>query len=100
MVMNNIIFRNNSTIIYKMLLKPDLAHKYSMPLSYVIQIMVFVMMNRKLAEDAQSILEIWAKNLILSKKTENNEQQLEIPSTDSSVKAVVSNLSCGIRDHE
>ena len=58
MVMNNIIFRNGSTIIYKMVLKPDLAHKYSISLSYVIQIMVFVMMNSKLAEDAHSILEI------------------------------------------
>ena len=78
--------------------KPDFS--YSMPLSYVIQIMVFVMMNRTLAEDAEIILEIWAKNLILSKNTQNNEQQLEIPSIDSSVKSVVSNLSCGIRDHE
>ena len=56
MVMNNLIFRNSSTIIYKMLAKPDFS--YSMPLSYVIQIMVFVMMNRTLAEDAEIILEI------------------------------------------
>ena len=82
------------------MLKPDLAHKYSISLSYVIQIMVFVMMNSKLAEDAHSILEIWAKNLMLSNNTANNEQQLEVPSTYSSVKAVVSNLSWGIRDHE
>ena len=51
------------------MIKPDLSHTYSMPLRYIIQIMVFEMMNRKLVKAAQIILRIWIKDMIVSKKT-------------------------------